>query len=144
MVTAAVLALADLPTGPALASPATKSRSTALPALTAKAPTTASFPPNINVCKVGGTAPCDASTQHAPVYLYPRSGDPRENIGIVTVQIKCYYLNGTPVVNGDSTEDHVVQIIQLDGFVRNVDGHVPDYNVDLGGHNPADDNIPKC
>jgi hypothetical protein len=141
--TASGLALASLAASPALASPATGAGLAVPPALTAPAQPALSFPPNIHVCTVGGTAPCDATTQHTPVFFYPHDGSARKNIGIVTVLITCHY-TGTPVVNGDNVEDHVTQIIRSDGTAINVNGHVPDYNINLNGHNPGDDGIPAC
>ena len=116
----------------------------AAPAATASAAPAGGIPLPPISCAVNGTAPCAARTQHTPVILYFHNGG-SENIGLVTVQISCYY-PGTPVVNGDNIEDHVTFIYDLSqpGGGTTVDGHVPDYNIDLGGNNPWTDNIPPC
>jgi hypothetical protein len=115
----------------------------AAPAATASAAPAGGIPPPPYDCQVNGLAPCAARTQHTPVILYFHNGG-SENIGTTLVQITCYY-PGTPVINGDNIEDHVDLIYDsTPGETTSVDGHVPDYNVDLGGNNPWTDGIPPC
>jgi hypothetical protein len=112
--------------------------------LAAPAAQAGGIPPPPYDCQVNGSAPCAARTQHTPVVLYFHNGG-SENIGLALVRITCYY-PGTPVVNGDNIEDHVDFIYDLSqpGGGTTVDGHVPDYNIDLGGNNPWTDGIPPC
>lgn len=94
------------------------------------------------VCRVGGHAPCWAVTQHSPVYLYGHSGG-RTNVTGDLAMITCYYY-GTPVVSGDDVEDHVTELRTNAGTYKSVDGHIPDWDMDLHDNNPWQVGIPYC
>jgi hypothetical protein len=48
------------------------------------------------------------------------------------------------VINGDNIEDHVTEFNPSPTVTEDVSGHIPDFNIDLGGHNPASDGIHAC
>lgn len=97
---------------------------------------------NSNSCVVGGDAPCWAVTEAGAVFYDHSGGSSPWGAGVV-VDITCYYF-GTPVVNGDNVEDHISTYLSTEGHYHEVSGHIPDASIDLGGHNPWDDNIPEC
>lgn len=60
------------------------------------------------------------------------------------VEITCYY-NGSPVAYGDNYEDHVIAVEGGSGEGNTgMDGHFPDFFVNLGGNNPPNVGIHYC
>ena len=134
-----VAALATLLMVPASASaaPAPASGSQA-PNAVVNAPSTSDRCVNSN-----HTVPCWALTFHAGqgnqgcpngVPFFLRNGPKTCLGGNDLVLITCWF-TGNPVVGGDSIQDHVTE--ENAGGRTDV-GHIPDFYIDLNGHNPGD------
>jgi hypothetical protein len=134
---AAIVCLTAIAAAPTATAAATTATATAAMASPAKPP-----PGLITWCEPGGSIPCLAQLQHPPVIYYGHSGGSQQLPSDDLVEISCYYF-GSPVLHGDNVEDHVVALATPSGPTP-LNGHVPDWNVNLGGHNPWQEGIPAC
>jgi hypothetical protein len=113
------------------------------PIANAAAASPKSSPPGlITWCEPGGSIPCLAPLQHPPVTYYGHYGGTETFPSNDLVEISCYYF-GSPVVHGDNVEDHVVALATISG-PEPLNGHVADWDVNLGGKNPWQVGIPAC
>jgi hypothetical protein len=147
MVVGTAAALSLLTAGTGSAAPAAPAH-----AVAQAAPAVPANPTSVRCTTPGHANPCWATTENARdggpwgcsypigVPLFLRSGGVRCFGGNDLVEISCYY-QGSPVAYGDNYEDHVF----LEDAGRTADvGHIPDWFVNLGGHNPPQVNIPLC
>ena len=141
-----VAALATLLLIPVSASAAPAAAGSQGPNAVVNAPSTSDRCVNSN-----HTVPCWALTFHAGqgnqgcpngVPFFLRSGGKICLGGNDLVLITCWF-TGNPVVGGDSIQDHVTE--ENAGGLNDI-GHIPDFYIDLNGHNPGDAaiGIPHC
>jgi len=84
-----------------------------------------------------GAAFCPANS---PVPLLLRAGGTRCIRSDELVEISCFF-QGTPNVNGDNFQDHV---IEEDAGGTAFVGHIPDFFINLAGNTPRMIGIPGC